>query len=96
MNFFTSLWYKYIKIWYFHGLYKAADGLGTKIMPYHTFNLLHVSKVAAHFSEEKKDVHMVIQVSKQRKRKRIKTRLLAVFRTLPNIYDGAFLRNYNS
>ena len=63
-----------MKIWYFHGLYQADD-LGTNNISHDIFNLRHVSKVAAHFLEEKQDVHMVIQVSNQRKWKSIKTRL---------------------
>ena len=47
----------------------------TNNISYDIFNSRHVSKVAAHFSEEKQDVHMVIQVSEQRKWKSIKTTL---------------------
>ena len=47
-------------------------------------------------SEENQYVHVLIQVTKQRKWRNIKKRdSRVVFRTLPNIYDGAFLRKYN-
>ena len=47
--------------------------------------------------EEKQNVYIFIQVSKQIKWKNIKKRgCKAVFRTLPNIFDGAFLGKYNS
>ena len=47
-------------------------------------------------SEEKKNIRIFIQVAKQRKWKNIKKRdCRAVFRTLPYIYDGMFLRKYN-
>ena len=65
--------------------------MGTNNLSDDIFNLRHVSKVAAHFLEEKQDVHMVIQVLKQRKWKSVKPGCRAVFRTLSNIYDGAFL-----
>ena len=41
---------------------------------------------------EKTHTYIFIQVSKQRKRKNIKKRVCrVVFRTMQNIYDGAFL-----
>ena len=47
--------------------------------------------------EEKQNVYIFIQVSKQIKWKNIKKRVCkAVFRTFPNIFDGAFLGKYNS
>ena len=47
-------------------------------------------------SEENQNVHVLIQVTKQRKWRNIKKRdSRVVFRTLPNICDGAFLRKYN-
>ena len=46
--------------------------------------------------EEKQNVHIFIQAAKQRKWKNIEKRgCRVVFRTLSNIYDGAFLRKYN-
>ena len=45
------------------------------------------------FLEEKQNVHIFIQLAKQRKWKNIKKRSSrAIFRTLPNIYYGPFLR----
>ena len=73
--------------------YKVSS-LGANRISYKIFDISHVSKVAAHF--QKKNVHIFIQVSKRRKWKNIKKRgCRAVFNTLPNIYDGAFLRKYN-
>ena len=47
-------------------------------------------------SEEKPNAHIFTQVPKQRKWKNIKKRgCRAAFRTLPNIYNGAFLQKYN-
>ena len=47
-------------------------------------------------SKEKQKIHIFIQVFKRRKWKNIKKRgCRAAFGTLPNIYDGAFLRKYN-
>ena len=47
------------------------------------------------FLEEKQNVHIFIQLAKQRKWKNIKKRSSgAIFTTLPNIYDVAFLREY--
>ena len=57
-----------MKIWYFHGQYKA-NGLGTNKISYNIFDLRHVSKVAA---KEKQNAHIFILVSKRRKRKNIK------------------------
>ena len=48
--YFASLSYKYIKIWYLFGLYKAS-GLGTNKICY-IFYLRHVSSVAAHFQKK--------------------------------------------
>ena len=53
VNFFASLSHKYIKIWYFHGQYKAK-GLGTNKLSYNIFDLRHVSKVAIHFEKKNK------------------------------------------
>ena len=45
------------------------------------------------FLEEKQNVHIFIQLAKQRKWKNIKKRSSrAIFRTLPKIYYGPFLR----
>ena len=52
VSFFTSLSYKYMKIWYFHGQYKVS-GLGTNKICY-IFDLCHMSKVAAHFQKKNK------------------------------------------
>ena len=83
-----------MKIWYFHGQYKT-NVLGTNEISY-IFYLCHMSKVAAHF-QRKKECHIFIQVSKQRNGKNIKKRgCRAIFRPLPNIYDGAFLQKYNN
>ena len=57
-----------MKIWYFHGQYKA-NGLGTNKISYNIFDLRHVSKVAA---KEKQNAHIFILVSKRRKWKNIK------------------------
>ena len=55
-----------------------------------------MSKLAADFQKKNKNVYIFTQVSKQRKWKNIKKRgCIAVFRTLPNIYDGAFLQKYH-
>ena len=42
-----------MKIWYFHGQYKA-NGLGTNKISYKKFYLRHVSKVAALFQKKNK------------------------------------------
>ena len=52
MSFFASLSYKYIKIWYFYGQYKAS-GLETNKICY-IFDSRHVSNVAAHFQKKNK------------------------------------------
>ena len=49
-----------MKIWYFHGQYKASD-LGNNETSYNIFDLRHVSKVAAHFQKKNK---MFIQLFK--------------------------------
>ena len=55
-----------------------------------------MSKLAVDFQKKNKNVYIFPQVSKQRKWKNIKKRgCRVVFRTLLNIYDGAFLRKYN-
>ena len=48
VSFFASLLYKYMKIWYFHGQYKAS-GLETNKISCNIFDLRHVSKVATDF-----------------------------------------------
>ena len=58
-----------MEIWYFHGQYEA-NGLGNNEISYNIFDLRHVSKVAAQL-EEKQNVHVFIQVPKQRKWKNI-------------------------
>ena len=84
-----------MRIWYFHGQY-ITNGLGTNEISYNIFDLRHMSKLAADFQKKNKNVYIFTQVSKQRKWKNIKKRgCRAVFRTLLNIYDGAFLRKYN-
>ena len=42
-----------MKIWYFHGQYKA-NTLGTNEKSYNIFDLRHMSKVAAHFQKKNK------------------------------------------
>ena len=65
-------------------------------MSYNISNLRHVSKVAARFDNNNKMFISFIQVSKRRKWKNIKKLgYRAVYRTLSNIFDGAFLRKYN-
>ena len=84
-----------MKIWYFHGQY-ITNGLGTNEISHNIFDLRHMSKLAADFQKKNKNVYIFTQVSKQRKWKNIKKRgCRAVFRTLPNIYDGAFQRKFN-
>ena len=64
-------------------------------MSYNISNLRHVSKVATRFDNNNKMFMSFIQVSKRRKWKNIKKLgCRAVYRTLSNIYDGAFLRKY--
>ena len=95
VRFFASLLYKYMKIWYFHGQY-ITNGSGNNEISYNIFDLRHMSKLAAKFEKKNKIVYIFAQVSKQRKWKNIKERgCRAAFRTLPNTYDGAFLRKYN-
>ena len=57
-----------MKIWYFHGLYKA-DSLGTNNIPYDIFNLRHANKVAVYFSYEKQDAIDAIWSFKYRNKK---------------------------
>ena len=52
MTFCESLLDKYMKIWCFHGQYKAS-GLGTNKISY-IFDLCHMSKGAAHFPKKNK------------------------------------------
>ena len=80
-----------MKIWYFHGQYKA-DGLETNKISYNIFGLHYESKVAAHFPKKTKCscVHSRIPTKKVENHKKLGCR--AMLRTLPNIYDGAFLR----
>ena len=42
-----------MKIWYFHDQYKA-NSLETNKISYNTFDLHHMSKVAAHFQKKNK------------------------------------------
>ena len=51
-----------------------------------------MSNLAADFQKEKQSVYRNSQVSKQKKKNIEKRGCTAVFRILPNIYDGAFLR----
>ena len=67
----TSLRYNYTKNRYFHGQYKT-DGLGTNEISFNNPNLRHVSKVAAHFQNNKKMFISFIQVYKRRKWENIK------------------------
>ena len=84
-----------MKIWYFHGKYKA-NGLGTTKISYNIFDLRHVSKVAAHFQKKNKMFIYSFKYPNEESGKIFKKRgCRAVFRTLPNIYDGAYLRKYN-
>ena len=55
-----------MKIWYFYCQYKASD-MGTNRLSYNIFDLRHVSKSSYIVAEEKQNVHIFIQVSKQRK-----------------------------
>ena len=53
-------------------------------------------QISCRLTEEKQNINIFTQVSKQRKWKNIKKRgCRAIFRTLPNIYNGAFLQKYN-
>ena len=71
-----------MKIWYCHGQYKAS-GLGTNKVSYNIFDLRHVSKSTF--------VHL-FKYPNEESGKNIKKRgCRAVFRTLPNVYNGAFL-----
>ena len=92
VSFVASLSYKYMKIWYNHGQYKA-NGLGINEISYNIFDLRHVNKVAAHFQKNKKSIYSFKYRNKERG-KIFKSE--AVFRrTLPNIFGGAFLQKYN-
>ena len=52
--------------------------------------------ISCRLSEEKQNAHILTQVSKLRKWKNIKKRSCrAAFRTLPNIYNRAFLQKCN-
>ena len=81
-----------MKIWYFHGQYRT-NGLRINEISYNIFDLRHMTKLAPDFQKKN---NTFTQVSKQRKCKNIKKRgYRAVFRTLPIIFDGAFLQKYN-
>ena len=58
-----------MKIWYFHGQYKT-NGFGTNEISYNIFNLRHI--ISCRLLEEKQNVHIFTQVSKQRKWKILK------------------------
>ena len=79
-----------MEIWYFR-CHCEMKGLGTNEISY-IFYLRHMTTF-----RRKQNVHIFIQVSKHRNRRNIKKRdCRAVFRTLANICDQAFLRKYNS
>ena len=83
-----------MRSWYFHGQY-ITNGLGANEMWYNTIFTSHELS-SRRLSEEKQYAHIFTQVFKQRKWKNIKKRGCRVaFRTLPNIYNGAFLQKYN-
>ena len=82
-----------MNIWYFHGQYKA-NGLGIKKISYNIFDLRHVSKVAAHFLKKTKCSYVQSRIQTKRVENKKKLGCRAIFITLPNIYDGAFLRKY--
>ena len=83
-----------MRIWYFHGQY-ITNGLGTNEIWYNTIFTSHELS-SCRLSEEKQYAHIFTQVSKQRKWKNIKKRgCRAAFRTLPNIYNVAFLQKCN-
>ena len=70
--------------------------MGTNETSCNIFDLPHLSKLAADLQKKNKNVYIFTQVSKQRTWKNNKKPgCRAVFRNLPNIYDGAFLQKYN-
>ena len=79
----------------FPGQY-ITNGLGTNEILYNIFDLRHMSKLAPDFQKKNRNIYTFTQLSKQKRWKNIKKRgCRAVFRTLPNICDGAFVRKYN-
>ena len=53
-------------------------------------------QISCRLTEEKQNINIFTQVSKQRKWKNIKKRgCRGIFRTLPNIYNRAFLQKHN-
>ena len=61
-----------MKIWFFPGQwFGKVNNLGTIEISYNIFDLRHMSKVVAHFQKKKQNVHIFIQVYRQRKWKNI-------------------------
>ena len=79
-----------MKICYFHG---QLDGL--EPIKYLFFLFMSYEQGNCTLSQEKENVHMFVHSSIQTKKVEYeRLRWRAMFRTLSNIYDGAFLRKH--
>ena len=57
-----------MKIWYFHGQY-ITNGLGTNEMLYNTFDLRHMSNLAAEFQKKNKTFIYALKYPNKESRK---------------------------
>ena len=82
-----------MKIWFFPGQWfgKVYD-LGTIEISYNIFDLRHMSKVVAHFQKKNKMFIYSFKYTDKESGKIFKKQSYRAFRTLPSIYDEAFLR----
>ena len=82
-----------MKIWFFPGQwFGKVNDFGTIEISYNIFDLRHMSKVVAHFQKKTKLFIYSFKHTDKEIGKIFKKRSHRAFRTLPSIYDGAFLR----
>ena len=82
-----------MKIWFFPGQwFGKVNDLGTIEISYNIFDLRHMSKVVAHFQKKTNCFIYSFKYTDKESEKIFKKRSYRAFRTLPNMYDGAFLR----
>ena len=85
-----------MKIWYFHGQYKA-NGSGTNELPENIFDLSHVSKVAAHFQKKNKMSLYLFKYPNKESGKRLKNEAAEPYLELCQISTmERFCKNANS
>ena len=88
-----------MKIWYFHGQY-ITNGLGTNEMLYNTFDLRHMSNLAAEFQKKNKTFIYSLKYPNKESRKIFKNEAAQPYlkpcqiSMTERFYENAMVKNF--